>query len=130
MIATAWDTDALDALGSSVARSPFGPLASAAEMLHGAMLFEYVDAGSRALVAVRPQVFAAGKRLDVVGLASTGDRLNAARFAAALDGLALTHFDTRLLCMTTQVPHVAKACIRQGWGVTGAVLLKTLEPLQ
>lgn len=130
MNATAWDADALDALRPSVARSPFGPLAAAEEMLVGALLFEYVDGGSRALVAVRPVSFAAGRRLDVVGLASTGDRLNAARFAHALDGLALVEFDTRLLCMTTQVQHVAKACMRQGWTVSGAVLLKVLEPMQ
>jgi hypothetical protein len=119
----AWDNDVLQALAPSVARSPFGTLASAEEMLQGAHLYRYDDGAQAAFVAVRPVRFAAGQRLDIVGLRSLGDRLNTRKFIAALDDLG-TQFDAHHLAFCTQVGYVAKSCLKNGYHVSGVVLLK------
>lgn len=121
-----WDAAALDALAPSAAVSPFGPLATPAEMFQGAQLWEYSNGKQHALVAVRLVTFAAGRRLDVVGLRSDGDRLDVGAFDAAVVRLAHDQ-GARIIAMCTQLPHVARSCLRHGWGTTGAVLLKVLQ---
>lgn len=127
MTPTAWDSDALDTFSASIAVNPFGPLASPFEVMNGAHLYEYTNKGQRALVAVRPVAFNAGNRLDIVGLASVGDRLQAKPFFAELDNLARDH-QARILACFTQVPHVARTCHKNGFGINGAILLKVIDP--
>ncbi len=127
MSPASWDADALDTFDQSIAASPFGLLASPYEVMHGAHLYEYTNRKERALVAVRRQCFSGGNRLDIVGLASTGDRLQTKPFAAELDNLARLH-ESRILACFTQVPHVVSMCVRNGFGVSGAILLKVIDP--
>ena len=123
MTPTAWDADAVNTFARHMHLNPMGPLASPLEVMAGAHLYEYADKNQRALVAVRPVAFHAGNRLDIVGLESTGDRLEAKNFTLAMDDLARAHQAQYLACLTQQ-PHVAKACIKNGYVLTGAVLLK------
>ncbi|WP_425196128.1 hypothetical protein [Polaromonas sp.] len=103
--------------------NPWGPLAAPDEAFRGAHLFEYESGGQHALIAVRPVVYRHGRRLDVVGFRSLGDRVQGAAIDRALMDLG-AKFDADLLALCTQVPHVAKTLIKNNWMVTGAVLLK------
>lgn len=123
---TAWDADALHTLQASAEKSPFGPLASPAEILHGSLLYEYCNRGQHALIAVKPLAFSGGVRLDVTGLVSDGDRLDGREFADAIDAVARQH-DARIMALCTSVPHVAKTCLRNGWGISGTIMLKVLD---
>lgn len=125
LIPRAWDDEALDALHRPAA-NPFGPLNSARGTFHGAQLFEFIEGGQRALLALRPLNFDGGRRIDVVGLASLGDRLQAESLRAALDDLALRD-GADMLAMCTIYPHLARACQRMGWAETGRVLTKKLK---
>lgn len=127
MIACSWDADALELFGPALDASPFGPLATPAEALGGSFLFEYADKGRHALVALRRSVYAAGSRLEVVGLASVGDRLQALPFYNAVEAIGRANGDRFVVCCT-QRPHVVKSCVRAGFGISGAILLKTIDP--
>jgi hypothetical protein len=117
-----WSSEAMRALARG--RSAFGPLASVEDITAGADLYEYRHGDSRAFVAVRPVYLSKGLRLDIVGLASVGQRLAAHEFHAAVDGLARDYRADLLACCTT-VAHVAKSCKNNGYTLTGAVLTKT-----
>lgn len=121
-----WDADVLNALRALVPVSSYGGIANVAEMMQGAHLYDFTHGNCHALLAVRPVRFAGGSRLDVVGLLSDGDRLQAAQLDGALRSIAL-ELDTSLLVMTTQIPHVAKQCQRMGWTITGAVLTSPVQ---
>ncbi len=122
-----WDTDHLQAFSRSADASPFGPLASSGEICRGAYLYEYTRGGQHALVAVKPLHFSGGSRLEIVALHSDGDRLQALPFYAAVDGIARSH-GAQLVACITQRPHIARACERAGFAVSGAVLLKVVNP--
>lgn len=126
MTPRAWDGEAIELLTPSTLKSPFGALASPVEVLNGSYLFEYVDGKQSALVAVKPVAFSAGNRLEVVGLRSFGDRLQQKPFFKELDALAMSN-DARVITLLTQVPHVANACMKNGFGVSGAVLMKVIN---
>lgn len=117
--------DHVNALQPSVDANPWGPLASAGDVLGGAYLFEIEHDGSDALIALRPNAFAHGLRLDVVGLVSTGNRLQAAPLDAALLGIA-RQFGAHQLAMCTMRPHVERQCLRAGWKKTGVVMTKKI----
>lgn len=93
------------------------------------MAFEVTQDASRALVAVRPVSSSAGKRLDVMGLVSTGDRLDALDFDAAVTSIA-KQIGAKQLAMATIHPHIARACQRAGWIQTGQLMIKILEQPQ
>lgn len=120
-----WTVDHVAALQPSVAASPWGPLASAGDVLGGAFLFEFEQGGAHALVALRPNNFAHGMRLDVVGLVSTGDRLPVGALDVALLGVA-RQFGADQLAMCTMRPHVERQALRSGWKKTGTVMVKNL----
>lgn len=121
-----WTADDLDALQPSAARSPYGALASVHEMLAGAHLFEYQRGPDRrALVAVRPLEFSGGVRLEIVGLRSMAERLDGRDFHRAIDDLA-GRFGARAVACCTQVPHVARSCLANGFEITGTILRKDL----
>lgn len=107
----------------SIEVSPWGPLEGPHDVLLGSMLYEITQGNGRALVAVRPVQLEAGRRLDVVGLVSTGDRLSAATVANALDDMAANH-EADQLAMCTQRGHLVKGASRHGWNITGLVLTK------
>ena len=124
--AVAWDADRLAALQTVLDVSPWGPLATVEEAFRGDHLFEFENGRQRALIVVRPVTYRQGRRLDVVALRSEGDRLSAAALDRALMGIA-AQFDADLMALCTQVPHVAKSCLRHRWMVTGAVMLKVVK---
>lgn len=109
-----------------LAVSPWGMLAAPDEAFGGASAFEFESGRQRALIAVRPVDYRQGRRLDVVGLRSEGDRLSAADLDRALMKIA-AGFDADVLAMTTQVPHVIRACLRHQWMGTGIVMLKVVK---
>ncbi len=123
-----WDEHLLQAFGPSVEANPWG-WGTAMEVLHGCHCFEYVQGGQRALLAVRPVVRDAGTRLDVAGLVSLGDRIQAKPMGQALGQLA-QHFEARALAMTTLRPHVAAVARRIGFEQTGVLMIKRLDALQ
>jgi len=120
-----WTLDDLHALQPSVDASPWGPLASAADVLAGSFLFEFEQGGAHALIALRPNQFAHGVRLDVVGLVSTGDRLPVGALDVALLGIA-GQFGADQLAMCTARPHVERQALRSGWQKTGVVMTRKL----
>lgn len=112
----------------SVQASPW-PLDGIADALGGAMLYEFSSGKAHALMAVRPVRLEGGTRLDVVGLVSDGDRLN----AAEIDGAAVSiarHYGAQALAMCTMRGHVARACERNGWQITGVVMAKRFGNVQ
>jgi hypothetical protein len=123
-----WDLDLLAEFAPSVEANPWG-FGRAAEVLDGAQAFEYRHAGQRALVAVRPVHRLDGTRLDVVGLVSTGDRLQAFAFDAAMHQIA-TECQAQALAMTTQRQHIANVAHRTGWKQTGVLMIKNLGKTQ
>lgn len=124
----AWDADRVAALLPSVAASPW-PMEGAGDVLGGALLYEFTHGRAHALLAVRPVLLAGGRRLDVVGLVSDGERMQ----GAAIDGAAVSiarRLDCQALAMCTQRAHVVKVCTRQGWEVTGMVMAKGIGNVQ
>lgn len=109
--------------------NPFGPLEGPLDVLGNSYLYELTEGRSRALVAVRTVDLQGGRRLDVVGLVSTGDRLSAATVARALDDMAaMNHADQLAMC--TQRGHLVKSASRHGWAVSGLVMTKGIERVQ
>lgn len=122
---TAWDAETITALQASVDANPWGPFESVRDVFMGSHLFTYSRERERALLAVRPVPLAHGTRLDVVGLVSLADRLNAAAVVGSLEYLA-RELGAQQLAMCTQRAHLVKSCTRLGWSVTGQVLTKGL----
>ncbi|MES2482971.1 MAG: hypothetical protein V4609_13310 [Pseudomonadota bacterium] len=120
-----WNDEAMAAMLPSLAASPWGPLSSPRDAFGNAHLYEFTHGRSHALMAVRPVDLARGRRLDVVGLVSDGDRLPAAVLDFELVRLA-RGYQACLLAQTTQRPHLVKQCLRTGWLTTGAVMLKVV----
>lgn len=123
-----WAPEHVEALLPSVAASPW-PMEGPGDVLTGAMLYEFTHGASHALLAVRPVALAGGRRLDVVGLVSDGDRLN----GAAIDGAAVAiarELDCQALAMCTQRAHVVRTCTRMGWQITGMVMAKGINGVQ
>lgn len=123
-----WDGDLVAEFAPSVAANPWG-FGRANEVLNGAEAFEYRHAGQRALIAVRPVRRLDGTRLDVVGLVSTGDRLQAFAFDAAMHQIA-QQCQAQALAMTTQRAHVANVARRTGWQQTGVLMIKNIGQMQ
>lgn len=124
----AWDADRLAAMLPSVAASPW-PMEGPGDVLGGSLLYEFEHGGSHALLAVRPVALAGGRRLDVVGLVSDGDRMR----GAAIDGAAVSvarSLGCQAVAMCTVHQHVVNVCKRQGWFITGAVMAKELFNVQ
>lgn len=118
----AWSAAHVAALAPAVAASPW-PMDGPRDVLDGALLYEFTHGGSHALMAVRPVVLAGGRRLDVVGLVSDGERMQ----GAAIDGAAVRiarELECQALAMCTQRAHVIKTCARNGWEITGMVMAK------
>ncbi len=123
-----WTPDLIADFQPSIEANPWRH-GSAFDVLQGARAFEVCQDESRALVAVRTVKNSAGTRLDVMALVSTGDRLDAVAFDAAVTHIAHT-LGAKQLAMATIHPHIAKACARAGWIPTGQLMIKILEPMQ
>lgn len=118
----AWSAAHVAALAPAAAASPW-PMDGVGDVLGGALLYEFTHGRAHALLAVRPVALAGGRRLDVVGLVSDGERMQ----GAAIDGAAVSiarELDCRALAMCTKRAHVVKTCARQGWEITGMVMAK------
>lgn len=116
------------ALAPSVAASPW-PMEGPADVLAGALLYEFEHGRSHALLAVRPVELAGGRRLDVVGLVSDGERMQSAAIGGAVEHVARS-MGCQALAMCTVHQHVVNVCKRQGWSITGAVMAKDLGHVQ
>lgn len=123
-----WTPDDVRALMPSVLASPW-PLEGAADVLTGALLYEFQHGQSHALMAVRPVALAGGLRLDVVGLVSLGERMQGAAIDAAAVSVARAN-GCSVVAMCSQVPHVIKTSTRQGWKATGVVMCKGVGLVQ
>lgn len=121
-----WTPEHIEAFGPSVLASPFG-MAGPLDVLVGSFLYEFSEGSHRALIAARPLTFAQGKRLDVVGLVSLGERLKPAALDAALMDIAKAH-GAQAVAMCTKWPHIARACARAGWTYTGQIMNKKVTP--
>lgn len=123
-----WTPELVSEFAPSVNANPWG-FGRAEEVLHGAEAFEYALQNQRALIAVRPVRRIDGTRLDVVGLVSTGDRLHAFEFDAAMNQIA-KEFEAKIMAMTTKRLHVANVASRTGWQQTGVLMIKNMEKMQ
>ena len=120
-----WDADLVESFAPSVAANPWG-FGTAEEVLRGSHAFEYQQAGQRVLIAVRPVVRSEGTRLDVTGLVSLGDRIQ----AATIDGVMLQiagRFGAKALAMSTMRNHVENTARRIGWNRAGVLMTKRLD---
>ncbi|GKT19558.1 hypothetical protein AVHY2522_22920 [Acidovorax sp. SUPP2522] len=128
VIRRAWDASHVEALMPSVLASPW-PLEGARDVLQGALLYEFSQGRSHALLAVRPVPLAGGLRLDVVGLVSDGERLQGAAIDAAAVQVARS-LGCQALAMCTVSAHVEKVCARTGWERAGVVMQKRVGHVQ
>lgn len=119
-----WTPDAIAKLYDP-SLSPFGPLATAGEVFKDCYLYMFEYDTQRAYVAVKPVSFHNGKRLDVVGARSIGDKMDGAAFADAVNHIANYH-GASLIGLMTKIPKIADKCIAAGFEITGAVLLKAV----
>lgn len=124
LIPATLDGDTLRQLTLAADASPWG-LDDPVGLFTGVHLYDYAHAGQHALVALRPVDTAHGRRLEVVGLVSDGDRLQGAGVVAALDEAARA-YGAQVLAMCTRHGHVLRALERGGWRQTGAVAIKTM----
>lgn len=113
----------------TVQASPFGPYEGPWDVLGNSCLYELTEANSRAMIAVKPVDMAHGRRLEVVGLQSLGDRLKAATVAKALDELAARH-NANQLTMCTARAHIVKGASLHGWEISGFVMTKGAHRVQ
>lgn len=124
-----WEPSHVVDMLPTVQASPFGPLEGPLDVLGDSCLYELTEGAGRALIAVKPVTMAHGRRLDVVGLESLGDRLRAATVAQALDDLAARHHADQL-AMCTNHAHIVKGASRHGWTISGLVLIKRTNRVQ
>lgn len=124
-----WGTSDVLAFTPSVEASPWGPLEGHADVLTGAHLVEFTKGRQHALIAARRLELTHGVRLDVVGLVSDGDRLQAHDLDAALHTVAL-QLGAHQLAMCTKHRHIINSCTRYGWQITGTVMTKGLHHVQ
>lgn len=123
-----WDADRVAAMLPSVLASPW-PMEGPGDVLGGALLYEFTHGRVHALMAVRPVALAGGRRLDVVGLVSDGERMQGAAIDAAAVSVA-RQLDCAALAMCTQRRHVMQVCQRTGWDTTGVVMVKRVSHVQ
>lgn len=122
MTPTAWTPDHVQAFAASVHASPFG-MAGPVDILAGSFLYAFEDGPRRALIAARPVHFALGNRLDLVGMVSTGERLQPSAMDLEFMDIARAH-GAQAVTMCTRWPHIVRACARAGWASTGTVMQK------
>jgi hypothetical protein len=117
-----WTADLVDAFAPSAAANPFGPLSAPGDVLQGSYLYEITDGPRRALMAVRPLDLTHGRRLDIVGLVSLGDRLHAGYMLDQAVPLIAAEHGADVLAMCTQRAHIVRQCARRGWEISGVVM--------
>ena len=128
MIQLPWDAEAVEAMRPSVDASPWAGIDGLADALGQAHLWEMRAGRRRALVAVRGLQCEHGRVLDVVGLRSLGDRLDARELCATIEQLARQSYPAiDLLSMVTRHPHVLRGAQRNGWAPVATVATKYLR---
>lgn len=120
-----WAPEHVQALLPSVLANPW-PLAGPIDVLGGATLYEFTHGRSHAYMAVRPVPLDGGRRLDVVGLVSDGERLRCGEFGRAVLSIAQAH-ECAAMAMCTQRAHVVRGCMREGWKITGMVMARNIN---
>lgn len=122
-----WSPELVEQFAPSAARNPWGALETPREILAGSFIFEIEHGQQRALMAVRPvPIDAGGMRAEISGFVSSGPLFH----AAAIDRAAVLiahQLGADVLGLSTQVPALARACQRQGWMTTGAILTKWIR---
>lgn len=125
-----WDDEAVEAFAPCMAASPWGALAGVRESLAGANLWVLQAERRHVLIAVRGLNLEHGRQLEVTGIRSLGERMRAPELGAALDAMAQAYGNVDQLSMCTRHAHLVRGCERQGWAVTGTVMLKQLRLTQ
>ncbi len=125
--ALAWSPELVERFAPSAARNPWGALESPREILQGSYIFEIEHGQQRALMAVRPVHIDDGSmRAEIAGFVSTGPLFHAAVMDRA--AVLIAHqLGADVLGLSTQLPTMVKACQRQGWTTTGAILTKWVK---
>lgn len=127
MTALNWTPELIEAFAPSAARNPWGALESSREIVSGSYLFQIEHGQQRALMAVRPvEMDAGGLRAEIAGFVSSGPLFH----AKAMDRAALLiahQLGADVMGLSTQVPALARACQRNGWITTGAILTKWVK---
>lgn len=126
LIPRAWSDDLVQQLQPAADANPWGPLSSAADLVRGAQLWELVGGARHAWIAVRPLDLAHGRRIDIAGMVSDGERLQAADVHQITQALGREH-RAQLVAMSTARPHLVRTCARAGWSITGAVMRQEVK---
>lgn len=123
MTARNWTPELIEQFAPAAARNPWGALEHPSEILNGSFLFEIEHGAQRALMAVRREHLSLGVRAEVVAMVSSGPLFHCQVMDRA--AVLIAHqLGADVLGMSTQVPTLAKACMRQGWIPSGAILTK------
>jgi len=119
-----WSPELVERFAPSAARNPWGALESPREILQGSFIFEIEHGQQRALMAVRPVPIDDGSmRAEISGFVSSGPLFHAAVMDRA--AVLIAHqMGADIMGLSTQVPALARACQRNGWMTTGAILTK------
>lgn len=125
-----WTADHVQAFGPSVAASPWGPFEGLGDVLTGANLVEVHHGRQHALMAVRQVQLQHGRRLDVVGLVSIGDRLDSAAVLGQVLPMVARQAEADQIAMCTVHPHLIRRCLAHGWAETGRVMTYRMPHVQ
>lgn len=127
MTALNWTPELIEAFAPSAARNPWGALETPREIVSGSYCIQIEHGQQRALMAVRPVGMDDGSvRAEIAGLVSTGPLFHAKVIDRA--AVLIAHqLGADVLGMSTQVPALARACQRNGWMTTGAILTKWIR---
>jgi hypothetical protein len=117
----------MEAMRPSVDASPWAGVEGVQDNLGGSQLWEYSHDGRRVLLAVRALQLEAGRVLEVTGMRSLGDRVQAAPLLAVLDYMGRDLYAADLLSMQTRRPHLVAGCVRNGWSEAARVVVKNLN---
>lgn len=122
-----WDDQARALMQPSADASPWAMLESFENALSGAHLFEVEQGASRALLALRGVQLQHGRLLEVVGMRSLGERVQAGALLAVIERLASEVYQADLLTMCTRHPHLVRGCERHGWTAAATIVNKPLR---
>lgn len=124
----AWDEASVEAMAPSAAASPWSLVEGTGDNLANSHLWQIEIGGTRVLLAVRGLQMQHGNLLEVVGMRSTGERFRAGQLGPVVEQLVRDCYpQTDLLSMCTRHEHLVRACERQGWTRSGAIVNKPMR---
>lgn len=121
-----WSIEATEAFEPVALASPWGPLQSTGELLHGCFLFEFEHRDQRALVAMSRARASGGTRVHVQGLVSLGAPLQMQPLMSQIEQTALD-MGGDVLTMLTRHHQMARLAPKWGAHIAGAAIAKHLK---